>query len=239
MKEILTKIVNEAIVAIDGYLRRATVPIIVNSSSGAGIQGAGSLFHVRGRTYLVTAAHIVANEELPLLRVPRGPQSKGADLVSLARAKIHVLGPKEHDVALAALDEAGIVDQLSSDWVRLSPDNVTGRLADATWFVVAGFPQGLASLIGTKLAAEFNKVVTSKYLGETKEAVDPEVDLMLHYGTVVPDTEGNPSNTPKLPGDQWIAGMDYAESLFRRGVVTGQTYESLRGPVQLCSLLIC
>src|SRR5262245_56905506 len=116
----ITDVRHSAIAAINNLAAKATVALIREEGDRAGMEGTGTLFEIRGRHYLVTAAHVVEDLGQGNVGVPCGADKK--EIWVLGAGKLATID--KYDVAVFRIDLPASVARLKEAWEFLSLEDI-------------------------------------------------------------------------------------------------------------------
>lgn len=190
--------------AIEKFALNVTVPILLETTNGAGLLATGTLFEIAERQFIVTARHIFDDvRDLTTLAFPENPLKGG--LHTFGSFQLAKPTEEHFDVAVMELQEAETIAKLKSGWQFLSLSNVA--LPSATSpdgaFFLSGYPGSLTKNSGGWLQGAFATAYTQRIPDTPSEALEPvipQLDLFFDYGHEATSITGKQIKTPELPG---------------------------------------
>jgi hypothetical protein len=132
--------------AIHSFILRVTLPLLKESGEVPEILGTATLFRTGDRVFLVTAAHILKEDEndlssadidLTSIAFPSGPTN--ASLHTLGAIEVYRAPPEENiDVAVLEVKSPEIIEMIEKGWGFLKFDQVAQR-EEGNRFILSGF----------------------------------------------------------------------------------------------------
>lgn len=190
--------------AIERFVLNVTVPIFLEVGDSGGLLATGTLFKIDGRSFLITARHIVNDvTDLTCLAYPENP-TRG-ELFTFG--SFTILKPNEEHIDVAAVEfkSPETIARLEANWQFLSLENVAAPswvTSDGAFFV-SGYPESLTKLESGwttgKLATAYTQRLPTPP-AEAKLPAFPELDLFFDYGHDATSVTGQPMKTPEMPG---------------------------------------
>jgi len=186
--------------SIEHFLMECTVPLIYQTDEQVGVRGTGVFFEHHGRSFLVTAGHVVDAIDPNNLGVP---ERAGKDVCVLHFGDGQVHHPRntnEYDVAVVELKNKEFVSLANAGWRFRSASNVSLEDEAGGNYIVAGYPaRTVESIDGVLTPYALMQIYTGAYDGEV-DGVRGEFDLFLRYGRDATNTFGTRKATPELEG---------------------------------------
>lgn len=204
---------------VHNFMLRVTIPILLDAGECPDILGTGTLFRIQGRSFIVTAAHILkvddkdlysANVDLEAIAVPTGP----------SRATLHTLGtfdlyrpepPSHIDVVVIELRTPEVVTMLEAGWHFLDLAQVASA-EDAERFVLSGFLVDGARFESNNVGQKMLRLSTDRlhYLPDVAHP-EPSVDQFYYLQDTGELPDGTMAQIPSLKGMSGASIWSYAE----------------------------
>jgi hypothetical protein len=183
---------------IKEFLRSCTIPLVREFGDQLVLMGTGTFFQLEEHLWLVTAAHVIPDEEQ--LRELCIPMATAEKFLTLGNC---ILGRPNNthldlDVAIVLIQDTEFQRLVRQNWRVLDESNTTRFDPTVSTYVVAGYP--LETLAKTRMnwLASFTQVYTNPYPGGVDDADHPM--LRLNYSRSAPDSSGKLVGTPRLNG---------------------------------------
>lgn len=204
---------------VHNFILRVTIPILQDAGECPNVLGTGTLFRIQGRSFIVTAAHILKKDEKDLY-------SPDIDLTSIAvptgtlRASLHTLGPfqlfRPHppshiDVVVIELLSPDVVAMLEAGWHFLDLSQVASA-ASAERFILSGFLVDGATFDGKNVGQKMLRLSTDRlhYVPEVDHP-EPSVDQFYYLQESGELSDRRMAEIPSLKGMSGASIWSYAE----------------------------
>ena len=186
--------------AIERFLNARTIPLCYEHKGRAFVQGAGTFFRLRGKLYLVTAAHILDGIDPALLGVPDRP-SGNVSIWNLNDITIHHPRDKENfDVAVIELLNPNFHARVATSWNFIDEVDVVEPAVGEDEYLLAGYPTETVEYKNGILTPQpMLQLFTKRYDASANDEA-PEYDLLLKYPKQGRSIFGAERSTPKLQG---------------------------------------
>jgi hypothetical protein len=188
--------------AIREYMTRAALPIIVQRGDTVET-GTGTIFRLSDRYYVVTADHVLDDDDLEHVASPLGRQN--AQIMTWGEvARLNYKSEYDLDLTSIELKTPEMIAALSQSYKVLTLDQVGLPSEDAQHWVV-GFPSELASATSVAINQTPFRILT-KMLAETPEVPanakpsDPRFDLFFALDRDGTLDDGSTAPVPDLDG---------------------------------------
>lgn len=190
--------------AIERFTLHVTVPIFLETGDSGGLLATGTLFRIKGRSFLITARHVFDGvPDLTKIAYPESPLC--GHLYTLGSFTVLKPNEKHIDVAVVELQSQETIERLEANWQFLSLENVAAPslVTGDGGFFVSGYPASLtnsdAGWTKGKLATAYTQRLPSAP-PEAEQPVIPEFDLFFDYSHNATSVTGKQIETPELPG---------------------------------------
>lgn len=199
--------------ALEQFAAKVTVPVLRDAPpADVDLLGTGTFFEANGRSYLVTARHVLDGEDLTKIAVPDRPPGPG--ISTLGRyTRIAPVDPAgmEIDVAILRLDDQERISALKREWRFLTLSDVAQPSESGT-FALCGFPsaklkQKKGLLGGGLLTCYTTRLPTVP--AHAKPPVDADIDIFLDYQGHALGSDGKPTQLIPLPGMSGSSVWEY------------------------------
>jgi hypothetical protein len=194
--EALTAFSKEQLAAIEEFFRASTVPLVREEGDKLALRGTGTFVQFEGELWLVTASHVIRNQED--LRELAVPMRSSRAFITLGNCTLYRPDNLELDVAIILIQDGDFKQQVFENWRVLDDRNITRFDQNVSKFVVAGYPCETLTKKGMNWRESFTQIHAGPYLGGANDA--HHSILRLAYGRRAPDRTGTESETPHLGG---------------------------------------
>jgi hypothetical protein len=197
--------------AVNGFILRVTLPLLIDAQPSPKILGTGTLFQAEGRAFLVTAAHILKTNpddlesddiEFTAIAIPSRPVN--ATLQTLGT--FDVLRPKppsKVDVAVLELKTSETIEMLRTGWGFLEFDRV-GPASTSDRFILSGYLLEGARFDGINVGQAMLALRTDR-LDYTPDVGDPDPTADQFY-YLQSDGELIDGSKRTIPGLKGLSG---------------------------------
>jgi hypothetical protein len=181
--------------AIHEFFLRVTLPILFRKDENVGIVGNGTLFKIAGRSFLITAGHIMDDYPVADWAFPTHPRKGRSRGISTG---VYVRPPDPAlDVCVVELQDPDVIATLDKNWKFLTLNNVWLADLSANAILLAGYPSIRAQFDGENLSGKIF-IVRQQYKDgdpDIPEGADPlskGIDFFINYQDAVNEyTEEN------------------------------------------------
>jgi hypothetical protein len=200
MREPVTGFTQSEHRAIERFLNARTIPLCYERDGRAFVQGTGTFFRLRGKLYLVTAAHILEGIEPALLGVPDRP-SGNVSVWNLNDITIHHPRDTENfDIAVIELLNQNFHARVASSWHFIDESDVVEPEAGQDEYLLAGYPTETVEDKNGKLTPQPMLQLFTKRYQEPHNESEADHDLLLSYPKTARGIFGDERSTPRLQG---------------------------------------
>jgi hypothetical protein len=181
--------------AFHEFLLHVTLPILFRKDENAGVIGNGTLFKIAGRSFLITAAHIMDDYPVADWAFPTHPRKGRSQGISTGE----YVRPSEPglDVCVIELKDPKVIAILDANWRFLTLNNVWLPDLSANAVLLAGYPSIRAQFDGENLSGKIF-IVRQQYkdgdpdIPEDADPLSQGVDFFIDYQDAVNEyTEEN------------------------------------------------
>jgi hypothetical protein len=190
--------------AIHDFFIHSQMPILVGDGERFGIVGTSTLFKIAGRSFLVTAAHILDDHPPGTWCCPSHPR-KG-QIYTIGTAELVRPIDESFDVCVVELKDPNVVAMLDKNWRFLTLNNVWLPDLSADAILVAGYPSVRAPFEDNNLSGKIF-IVRQKYRNdvppEVENSTDPltkGIDFFIEYENAVNEYTGEDISSVRIGG---------------------------------------
>jgi hypothetical protein len=186
--------------AIERFLNARTIPLCYQHNGRTFVQGTGTFFRLRGKLFLVTAAHILEGIDPSLLGVPDRP-SVNVSVWNLNDITIHhPRDTEKFDIAAIELLNPNFHARVASSWHFIDEADVVEPQCEENEYLLAGYPtETVEDKNGTLTPQPMLQLFTKRF-EEPGSDKAPDFDLLLKYPKVGRSIFGAERRTPRLQG---------------------------------------
>lgn len=178
------------------FLRSCTVPLVRELEGQLALMGTGTFFRLENHLWLVTASHVVPDEEN--LRNLAVPMRTTGQFLTLGNCTLYRPDNLNLDVATILLQGNDFEQLVPVNWRVLDDNNVTAFDSGVSEYVIAGYPRETLAKHRMDWAKSFVRIYTYPYPGGITDA-DHSI-FRLSYARSTSSSQGAPTQTPHLAG---------------------------------------
>jgi hypothetical protein len=186
--------------SIERFLAKRTVPVVYCDDNHLGVQGTGVFYVDSGKTFFITAGHVVDRVDATRLGVPAGGD-KNTYVLHFGDCRVH--HPKDtdkFDVAAIELQDPELIELLKRGWVFLDDSCLADSSVIPKQYVVAGYPNAMvANKSGQLTPSALMHLYTRPYEGDVRGSRS-ELDIFLRYNREATGMYPLKKVTPMLEG---------------------------------------
>ncbi len=187
--------------AINHRILSCTVPLIAQSQGRAGVGGTGTLFEIEERHFIVSARHVLADCEPNTLGVPTTMDRTSGTIETLSGCVRYLTRDESLDVAVLEITRADLVRGLINvGYSFLGPASIGSFGERFAQYVVAGFPNELATQSPDGITPQFVKITAVPYSQQPPSDFNAAHEFLLSYGEAAPAPNGAIVRTTELRG---------------------------------------
>lgn len=202
----------QMMLALERFTLSLTVPVLYDRGESLDQLGTGTLFEHNNSHFLVTARHILEDEDIERVALParpRGPETFTLGAVEVIQYRDPV--EMDIDVVILKLLSAPAVAELRAGWRFLTMQN-TATATPQGAFVLCGFPTQRMIPRGGDLSGSVVTCYTTRLPNvpvEAKAPIDDRIDFFLDYQREAKDFYGDTVRAVDLKGLSGSAVWQY------------------------------
>ena len=182
--------------AVREFLRFCAVPLVREVGENLALMGTGTFFCLEGHLWLVTAAHVIPDEQsLTKLAVP---MRTAGQFLTLGNCTLYRPDNLNLDVAIVLIQDAEFQQLVAQNWRVLDESNITRFDPAGSVYIIAGYPLETLAEKGMNWIASFTQIYTSPYPGGADDA-DHQM-FRLTYSRSASHPSRGLVETPNLEG---------------------------------------
>jgi|SRR5215471_2119072 len=182
--------------AIKEFLRSCTVPLVCEVGDKLALMGTGTFFRLEGHLWLVTAAHVIPDEQN--LRELAVPMRTAGQFLTLGNCILYRPNNPNLDVAMVLVQDTAFEQLVPQNWRVLVESNISRFDPAGSTYMIAGYPRETLSKKEMNWLDSFTRIYTNPYPGGADDA-DHSM-FRLTYSRSATDHSGKISRTPSLEG---------------------------------------
>jgi hypothetical protein len=178
------------------FLRSCTVPLVCEVGDKLALMGTGTFFRLEGHLWLVTAAHVIPDEQS--LRELAVPMRTAGQFLTLGNCILYRPNSLNLDVAIVLIQDTAFQQLVPQNWRVLGESNITRFNPAGSTYIIAGYPRETLGKKEMNWLDSFTQIYTNPYSGGADDA-DHSM-LRLTYSRSASDHSGKLARTPNLEG---------------------------------------
>lgn len=188
--------------AVNHHIAACTVPLIQESGDRAAVLGSGNFFEVRGRYFLISAAHIFEDFDPEQVGVPAITDDGRRAFLTLNGCRRYYWDDPDFvfDVTAVELPQGSLLASLQRTYQFLGPASVGRQGERFEQYVIVGYPVAAAVTSPGHIEPRAVKITTIPFAGLAPANFRSDREFLLSYAERGWTPEGGLQDSLPLPG---------------------------------------